>query len=63
MDLYRILDYKQTTFYHGLNREPEFYNTLKNMRKPEHKRSKPWPSVQEFWDCEEPKEFRLLASD
>jgi len=25
LDLFRILDYKQTTFYHGLNREESFY--------------------------------------
>ncbi len=33
------------------------------MKKPDHKRTKKWPTVEEFWKCEEPKPFRLLASD
>jgi len=63
LDLFRILDYKQTTLYHGLNREESFYLNTKNIRKPDHKRNKPWPSVEEFWNCEEPKEFRLLCTE
>ena len=37
--------------------------TERNLRKPEHKRLKKWPTIEEFWSCEEPKEFRLLCSD
>ena len=61
LDLFRIHDYKQTTFYHGFNREDEFYNTVKNMKRHEKRRVKPWPSADEFWELEEPREFRLLA--
>lgn len=63
LDLYRMQDYKQTTFYHGMNREPEFYMKQDNIRKPEHKRIREWPSVDEFWKLETPIEFRLLASE
>lgn len=63
LDLYRIHDYKQTDFYHGLNREDSFYLSEKNLKKPDHKRSKKWPTIEEFWNCEEPRPFRLLASD
>jgi hypothetical protein len=62
LDLFRIYDYKKTTLYHGLNREDEFYLTEKNMRKPLHKRVRKWPSIQEFWDSNDPVEFRLLCS-
>jgi hypothetical protein len=34
LDAYSIFDYKQTTMYHGLNREDEYYDTPKNLRKP-----------------------------
>ena len=63
LDLYRIHDYKQTDFYHGFNREDEAYYSEKNMKKPEHKRRRKWPTIEEFWACEEPKPFRLIASD
>jgi hypothetical protein len=63
LDLYRIHDYKQTDFYHGLAREDSFYVSERNLKKPDHKRTKKWPTVEEFWKCEEPKPFRLLASD
>ena len=33
------------------------------MSKPENKRKKKWPTVDEFWACEEPKPFRLMASE
>ena len=56
-------DKKETTFYHGLNREDEWYNTPKNLRKPEHKRKKKWPSPEEFWASETPQTFRLIAGD
>ena len=61
--MYRLHDYKQTTFYHGYNREDSFYLSEKNLKKPEHKRSKKWPSIEEFWECEEPKPFRLVTSE
>ena len=63
LDLYRIFDLKKTDFYHGLNREDEHYTTDKNMRKPVYKRVRKWPSIQEFWDSDEPVQFRVLASD
>jgi hypothetical protein len=63
LDLFRIHDYKQTDFYHGFNREEGFYLSEKNLKKPERKRQKKWPTIKEFWECEEPKPFRLLASE
>ena len=56
-------DKKATTFYHGLNRDDEWYNTPKNLRKPEHKRKKKYPSPEEFWASETPQTFRLIAGD
>jgi hypothetical protein len=46
-----------------LNRDDEFYNTVKNMKRPEYRRKRKWPTVEEFWDLETPIEFRLLADD
>ena len=63
LDLYRLIDYKQTDFYHGPSREDEFYLTEKNMKKPLHKRTRKWPTIDEFWACEDPKPFRLIASE
>lgn len=63
MDCFTIFDYKQTTLYHGLNREPEFYDTQHNLRKPLHKRKRMWPTVEEFWKSEEVKPFRLICDD
>lgn len=63
LDLFRLHDYKQTDLYHGLNREDHFYMSEKNMKKPDHKRLKKWPTIEEFWNCNEPKPFRLLATD
>ena len=62
LDLYRLIDYKQTDYYHGLPREPEFYDTPRNLRKQAHKRARPYPSYDEFWALEEPIPFRLMAS-
>ncbi len=33
------------------------------MKKPPHRRSRPWPSIQEFWESKEPKEFKLYCQD
>ena len=33
------------------------------MKKAPHRRSRPWPTVQEFWDSTEPKEFKLYCQD
>jgi hypothetical protein len=63
--VFNIVDYKQTDFYWGINR-PEgdaFYNSPKNLKKPPHRRSRPWPSVKEFWESTEPKEFKLYCQD
>lgn len=63
LDAFSIFDYKQTTLYHGLNREDEYYDTLKNLRKPPQSRKRKWPSLEEFWESEEPKPFRFIADD
>lgn len=63
LDCYRLVDYKQTDLYWGFNREDEHYNTVKNLKKPIYKRVKKWPSYNEFWALEEPKPFRLMASE
>ena len=63
LDLYRLMDYKQTDWYHGIHREDDHYTSERNMRKPEHKRLRKWPSIDEFWATEEPRPFRLLASE
>eukprot|EP00356_Strombidium_inclinatum_P003886 CAMPEP_0170495566 /NCGR_PEP_ID=MMETSP0208-20121228/17279_1 /TAXON_ID=197538 /ORGANISM="Strombidium inclinatum, Strain S3" /LENGTH=431 /DNA_ID=CAMNT_0010771849 /DNA_START=98 /DNA_END=1389 /DNA_ORIENTATION=- len=62
LDLFRLMEYKQTDYTHGLAREPEYYETKKNMKKPYHKRKRPYPTVDEFWNSDEPVAFRLLAS-
>lgn len=65
LDVFNICDYKQTDFYWGMNR-PEgdaYYESKENLSKPPHKRDRKWPSVQEFWESTEPKEFRLSCQD
>ncbi len=54
MDTYCLFDYKQTDFYHGLNREDEYYETTANLKKPLHQRKRKYPSVEEFWTSTEP---------
>ena len=61
LDLYKLYDYKQTDLFHGLNRDDEYYTTEKNLRKPHHKRKRKWPTIEEFWDLEEPVVFKLAA--
>jgi hypothetical protein len=61
--MFKIIDYKKTNYYHGLDREDDYYTTTRNLRKPESKRSKKWPTITEFWALEEPEEFRLLAGE
>lgn len=63
LDLYRVFDYKKTDLYHGLPREESFYTTEKNMRRPEKRRKKAWPTQDEFWATETPIEFRVLCND
>jgi len=63
LDLFRLFDYQETTFYHGFNREDSFYYTEKNMRRHEKRRVKKWPTVEEFWASEEPRQFRLVAGE
>ena len=36
LDMYYLFDYKQTDIYYGLNREDEYYQSPKNLRKPFH---------------------------
>lgn len=61
LDLYKLFDYKQTDLYHGYNRDDEYYTSAKNMRKPHHRRKRKWPTVDEFWELEEPVIFKLAA--
>ena len=49
--------------YHGLNREDEYYQSPKNLRKPLHKRKRKWPTIEEFWQSEEPIEWKVKADD
>lgn len=35
---------------------------MKELKKPPHKRDKKWPTIEEFWTSDEPKEFRLHCS-
>lgn len=60
LDCFTIHDFKQTTLYHGPNREDEYYE--KQLKKPPHKRDKRWPTVEEFWTSTEPIDFRLHCS-
>ena len=46
LDCYKLFDYKQTDFYHGLNREDDYYTSPRNLRKPFHKRKRQWPNVE-----------------
>ena len=63
LDLYCLYDYRQTDFYYGLNRDAEYYETKRNLKRPLHKRKMIRPTIQEFWESEEPKEFKLTADD
>jgi len=63
LDLYSIYDVKSTDFYHGLNREDEFYTGVKNLKKPLYKRKRKWPTIEEFWNGEEPKQFKVSCDD
>lgn len=63
LDCYRLFEYKQTDHYHGLNREDEYYQSQRNLKRPFHKRKRKRPTVQEFWHSDEPFEFRLTADD
>lgn len=63
LDCYKLFDYKQTDLFHGLNREDDYYNSPKNMRKPHHKRKRPYPTVTEFWSSEEPSMWKLSADE
>lgn len=61
LDVFNLCDYRQTTYYYGMNREDEYYD--KYASKAPHKRRKKWPSIEEFWKSTEPKEFRLSCQD
>lgn len=37
--------------------------TERNLKRPLHKRKQKWPSIEEFWEDEEPKEFKLSCDD
>jgi heat shock protein HspQ len=54
LDVFCLYDYKKTDFYHGLNREDEFYLSEANLKKPLHKRKRKYPTIQEFWESTEP---------
>lgn len=61
LDAFNLYDYKQTTFYWGLNRDDEFYD--RDLKLPPHKRRRKYPSIKEFWESTEPKEFKLICGD
>jgi len=63
LDMFKLVEYKNTQIYHGFPREPEFYRTKKNLSKPEHKRVKPWPTPDEFWKSDDFCEFKLMCND
>jgi hypothetical protein len=63
LDVYKLHDYRQTQFYHGLDREDEFYNTVKNMKRKDSKRVKKWPSPSDFWLSEDPIPFRVCCNE
>lgn len=63
LDLFSLFDYKQTDFFHGINREEDYYVTKRNLKRPMHKRKRQWPTVDEFWTSTEPKEFKLTADE
>jgi hypothetical protein len=63
LDMFCLFDYKQTDFYHGHNREDEFYETASNLKKQMHKRRQKYPSIKEFWESTEPQEFKLSCDD
>lgn len=61
LDMYTLYDFKTTQAYHGFNREDEYYDNAKNLRKPLHKRKSRKPTVEEFWNQTEPYKFRIAA--
>lgn len=61
LDMFSLYDFKTTQAYHGLNREDEYYDNAKNLRKPLHKRKRRMPTVEEFWNQTEPYSFRIAA--
>jgi hypothetical protein len=63
LDLYCLYDYRQTDFYYGLNRDDDYYETKRNLKRPLHKRKQRRPTIEEFWACEELKEFKLSCDD
>ena len=63
LDMYCLFDYKQTDYYHGPNREDEFYESADNLTQPLHKRRRRYPTIQEFWEDTNPKEFKLACDD
>ena len=63
LDCFKVYDYKQTDHFHGLNREEDYYTKPKNMSKKFHLRKRPYPTVEEFWNSEEPVEFKLAADE
>jgi len=63
LDLFCLYDYRQTDFYYGINREDSYYETKRNLKRPLHKRKMKRPTIQEFWESEEPKEFKLSCDD
>lgn len=45
LDCYALFDHKETDFYHGMNKEDEYYTTPENMKKAPHKRKRKYPNV------------------
>lgn len=61
--MFKLIEYKKSSYYYGYPREPEFYKAKKIVSKPDHKRVKVWPTPEEFWLSDDPVEFKLLCND
>ena len=61
LDVFSLFDFKATQAYWGMNREDEYYDNAKNLRKPLHKRKMRRPTVEEFWTSTEPYKFRIAT--
>lgn len=58
LDVYLIIDWKQTQSFWGYNYNDEFYAEQAERVHPNVQERK-WPSYEEFWEITEPKEFRI----
>lgn len=61
--MFTLFDYKKTDLYHGPNRDDEYYETDKNLKKPLHRRKQKRPTIEEFWTSTEPQSLKLCCDD